>query len=311
MEEESTKMDTLRFFPCEAKDYNKARCRMDTATMSDLGVIIGSSVRIRTNRCYVYCSVWPREGYARIIQFDRIVSLDTNITEQQASNTTLNPPSIALKDILKLESKEAISVTVSLTLKDTGGDCSYLSQKVLEKRRERRVKMLLQGLAIVKGCVIKPRELRNNKNSVYRDIYSVAIEDAIPINDGSGCVNVSANTTVLVTSVRMTNSLRDDNSFTMAGMDEAANMLREMLKYPFEYPVSFAHLDLECPKGILLQGPPGVGKTLLVKNVTAVCNAQLITVNGTDVFGPHSGESEENLRNVFEKARYLHYSIIL
>lgn len=279
--------------------------------MSDLGLIIGSSIRIRTVKFYVYCSVWPREGHARVIQLDGMASLNFDTTEQQATTKTFNQTSIALTDISKLEPIEAASVTISLTLKDIGDDCSYLSKTVLEKRRERKVRMLLQGLAIVKGCVIKPRELRNNKSSAYKEIYNVSVEDTMPITGDTGCVTVSENTTILVRSVRMTSSLGEDNRFTMAGMDEASKMLKEMLKYPFEYPESFAHLDLECPKGILLQGAPGVGKTLLVKTVAADCDAQLITINGTDVFGPHSGESEENLRNVFEKARYYHKIVFL
>jgi len=76
-----------------------------------------------------------------------------------------------------------------------------------------------------------------------------------------------------------------------------------VLSYPFQYPKCFSHLRLECPKGILLQGAPGVGKTLLVKSVASQCSAQLITLNSTDVFGPHPGESEENLRKTFEIAR--------
>ncbi|XP_031553473.1 spermatogenesis-associated protein 5-like protein 1 isoform X2 [Actinia tenebrosa] len=303
MADESTKTEILQCFPCEAKDYNKARCRMDMATMSDLGVIIGSSVRIRTDKFYVYCSVWPREGRARIIQFDSMVSLYFDKTEQRAAKKTLNQTSIAMTDISKLEPIEAAAVKVSLILKDIGDDCSYFSKTILDKRRERKVKMLLQGLTIVKGCVIKPRELRNNESSIYREIYSVTVEETMPIISDAGCVTVSANTTIHVQSVRMGSLFGEGNRFTMAGMDEASKILKEMLKYPFEYPESFAHLDLECPKGILLQGAPGVGKTLLVRTVTDDCNAQLITVNGTDVFGPHSGESEENLRKVFEKAR--------
>lgn len=271
--------------------------------MSDLGVIIGSSVRIRTDRFYVYCSVWPREGKGRIIQFDNMVCLNFNTTRQQATTKTANQTSVALTDISKLEPTEAASVTISLTLKAIGDDWSYLSKTVLEKRRERKVRVLLLGLFIVKGCVIKPRELRNNKSCVYREIHDVLVEDTLPVTGATSCVSVSENTKIIVRSVKMTSSLGDDNKFTMAGMDDASKMLKEMLKYPFEYPESFAHLDLECPKGILLQGAPGVGKTLLVRTVTADCNAQLITINGTDIFGPHSGESEENLRNVFEKAR--------
>jgi ATP-dependent 26S proteasome regulatory subunit len=163
--------------------------------------------------------------------------------------------------------------------------------------------MLLKGLTVVKGCVIKPRVIRNVKNCFSKEIFSVIIENATPLNDDGSCVVVvTENSEIHVQSVKMSNSMDEEKS-VIAGLDEASQMLKEMLKYPFEYPESFAHMNLECPKGILLQGVPGVGKTLLVRTVTGECNAQLITINGTDVFGPHSGESEDNLRKVFEKAR--------
>ena len=116
-------------------------------------------------------------------------------------------------------------------------------------------------------------------------------------------VQVTDKTKILVQSIRRGSELENENNNILAGLDNTVRELQEVLNYPFQYPKCFDHLGLDCPKGILLQGAPGVGKTLLVKSVTSQCNAQLITLNGTDVFGPHPGESEENLRKTFEIAR--------
>ncbi|KAK3729598.1 hypothetical protein QZH41_016166 [Actinostola sp. cb2023] len=305
MADEPTKHKVLHIFPCEPKDYNKGRCRMDTATMADLRLIIGSSVRIRTRRRYVYCSVWPRENVfgANVIQFDDLITL--LLDKQNTDHALAAIPTQTLSipgDICKLEAVEATYVVVSVFLKDIETRKSTLSKTLYDKQLERRVKIFIKGLTVTKGCVIKPRNSRN-QSSLMNGLASITIEDTSSINgDGTNCTFVSDNSKIQVKSVKMAHSIDDDSRFAMAGLDEAAQMLREMLSYPFEYPECFAHIGLECPKGILLQGVPGVGKTLLVRNVTAECNAQLITLNGTDVFGPHTGESEENLRKSFDKA---------
>jgi len=64
-------------------------------------------------------------------------------------------------------------------------------------------------------------------------------------------------------------------------------------------------VGLECPKGALLHGPPGVGKTLLVRTVARDTGAALVAVNGSDIFNSFLGESERNLREVFLRAMEL------
>ena len=116
-------------------------------------------------------------------------------------------------------------------------------------------------------------------------------------------MQVTDKTKIIFESIRRGSELENENNKILTGLDDTVKELQEVLNYPFQYPKCFDHLGLDCPKGILLQGAPGVGKTLLVKSVTSQCNVQLITLNGTDVFGPHPGESEENLRKTFKIAR--------
>ncbi|KAF9102953.1 hypothetical protein BGX27_010801 [Mortierella sp. AM989] len=88
----------------------------------------------------------------------------------------------------------------------------------------------------------------------------------------------------------------------LPGLEGPIKALLEVVSYPLLYPDLIARLNIECPKGILLHGPPGVGKTLLVSTVAHICRAQMISIYGPEIFGPYVGESEEKLRQKFDQA---------
>ncbi|KAG0205994.1 hypothetical protein BGX28_002496 [Mortierella sp. GBA30] len=88
----------------------------------------------------------------------------------------------------------------------------------------------------------------------------------------------------------------------LPGLEGPIRALLEVVSYPLLYPELISRLNIECPKGILLHGPPGVGKTLLVSTVAHICRAEMITIYGPEIFGPYVGESEEKLRQKFDQA---------
>ncbi|KAJ2092254.1 hypothetical protein IW138_001325 [Coemansia sp. RSA 986] len=71
----------------------------------------------------------------------------------------------------------------------------------------------------------------------------------------------------------------------------------------FKHQAKFEHLGIEAPKGVLLYGPPGVGKTRLVQKIAELTNSHLTVVQGADIVGPYLGESEKKLRDVFAQAQ--------
>ncbi|KAG0091930.1 hypothetical protein BGZ92_011278 [Podila epicladia] len=88
----------------------------------------------------------------------------------------------------------------------------------------------------------------------------------------------------------------------LPGLEGPIKTLLEVVSYPLLFPEHIQQLNIECPKGILLHGPPGVGKTLLVSTVAHICKATMITIYGPEIFGPYVGESEEKLRQKFDQA---------
>ncbi len=88
----------------------------------------------------------------------------------------------------------------------------------------------------------------------------------------------------------------------IGGMGPTIDQLREMVELPLRYPELFERLGVEPPKGVLLHGPPGTGKTRLARAVANESDAQFFLINGPEIMGSAYGESEGRLRQIFEEA---------
>jgi transitional endoplasmic reticulum ATPase len=88
----------------------------------------------------------------------------------------------------------------------------------------------------------------------------------------------------------------------LGGISETIKALREMVELPLRYPELFTRLGVDPPRGVLLHGPPGTGKTRLAKAVANESDAEFFLINGPEIMGSAYGESEKKLREVFEAA---------
>ena len=102
----------------------------------------------------------------------------------------------------------------------------------------------------------------------------------------------------------------DVNYDDVGGMGDTIRQLREMVELPLRYPELFTRLGVDPPKGVLLHGPPGTGKTRLAQAVANESEASFFTINGPEIMGSAYGESERRLREVFEEAAKASPSIV-
>ena len=89
----------------------------------------------------------------------------------------------------------------------------------------------------------------------------------------------------------------------LAGIDAVLQDVRELIEYPLKYPEVYAYLGVEPPRGILLHGPPGCGKTLLANAVAGELGVAFLKVSAPEVVSGMSGESEQKIRELFATAR--------
>merc|ERR1719219_830442 len=89
----------------------------------------------------------------------------------------------------------------------------------------------------------------------------------------------------------------------IGGLENVKRELQELVQYPVEHPEKFLQFGMQPSRGVLFYGPPGCGKTLLAKAIANECQANFISVKGPELLTMWFGESEANVRDIFDKAR--------
>jgi len=89
----------------------------------------------------------------------------------------------------------------------------------------------------------------------------------------------------------------------IGGLEGVKRELQELVQYPVEHPEKFLQFGMQPSRGVLFYGPPGCGKTLLAKAIANECQANFISVKGPELLTMWFGESEANVREIFDKAR--------
>merc|ERR1719150_43944 len=89
----------------------------------------------------------------------------------------------------------------------------------------------------------------------------------------------------------------------IGGLEDTKRSLQETILYPIDHPEKFEKFGMTPSRGVLFYGPPGCGKTLLAKAVASECSANFVSIKGPELLTMWFGESEANVREVFDKAR--------
>lgn len=88
----------------------------------------------------------------------------------------------------------------------------------------------------------------------------------------------------------------------LGGIDKELGQIKELVELPLRHPILFENLGIKPPKGILMHGPPGCGKSSIGRAIANETGAFFLLINGPEIVSAMAGESEKNLRMAFEKA---------
>ncbi len=183
---------------------------------------------------------------------------------------------------------------------------------VLAPPEEASVQFGSDAAGMVKRQILKRPVVRRDIVPVMSSTnhpFMRAPGQAIPLiaveTDPEGVVLVTEDTTVELREEPISGYERPGAGITyedIGGLENEIQRVREMVELPMKHPQIFQKLGIQPPQGVLLHGPPGTGKTLLAKAVANETSASFFSIAGPEIISKYYGESEQQLREIFEDA---------
>ena len=137
-------------------------------------------------------------------------------------------------------------------------------------------------------------------------LFAEALPFAIVSTKPKGIVQVLPDTDIVIKEDAVDEEEQGDvqtiSYEDIGGLGDQLQKVREMIELPLKHPILFRRLGIDPPRGVLLHGPPGTGKTLIAKAVASETNAHFTSINGPEIISKYYGESEKQLREIFEDA---------
>jgi transitional endoplasmic reticulum ATPase len=302
MADDERRARRLQVATMRPEDSGRGIARLPRALMAELGLAEGDVIELGGKRATPARAVgpYPEDESLEIIRLDGL----------QRANAEIGAGDFV--EIRKAESKPAQRVIFAPAQKNL-----RLHGSAQALKRSFGMKPVTAGdVVATHGQQQMPRgdippELRQMLTApafALQEIRLVVVS-TVP----KGIVHIDANTEIELrpeyTEAKETR--RADVTYDdLGGMGGTIDQLREMVELPLRYPEIFERLGVDPPKGVLLHGPPGTGKTRLARAVANESDANFFHIAGPEIMGSAYGESEKRLREIFEEAAQAAPSII-
>jgi len=261
-----------------SKDVGRAYARMGPEDLGKLQVAIGDIVEVVGKRTTV-CKAMP--AYKELRGRSR-VQLDGISRENSGAGID---DTVQVRKISCRPAERVVLTPITITPADR--DLQYIGS-------------LLDGLPVIEGDRIRAT-LFGSRTADFK------VESLAP----KGPVLINPTTSLVIGKAGAPETRRTVVSYEdIGGLKPQVHRIREMIELPLRYPELFQRLGIEAPKGVLLHGPPGCGKTLIARTIAHETEANFFSVSGPEVVHKFYGESEAHLRKIFEEASRKGPSII-
>ncbi|NWU14938.1 SPA5L protein, partial [Cephalopterus ornatus] len=279
----------LKLLPADPGDEGTQRCRLGPAALSLLGARLGAPLRISLPGGRCVCTAWPRHDLA-----DGFLQADLTCGTAGLAPRAPRGLSLDVRQLELLPHRQLGKAAVRVVLRSAALKKSTPRAVLQETIRE-----------LLRNVYVLPRYVVTVAPSPENPVVYIEILSADSLVEEAGLITPQTSIKIKeVITLEWYRHLSEGIAKTsVAGLDDVRKSLKEIIDLPLRFPKTFRKLGLSVPSGVLLIGPPGVGKTLMVKAVAEEVGAFLFGISGPALHGSRPGEGEENLRRVFEKSR--------
>ena len=289
-------------------DVNKGIVRIDSSFLTQVGIRPGDIVELEGERKTVAIAdrAYPGDIGLNIVRMDGII--------RKNSKTGIGE----IISVRKANVKEGKKVIIAPARK---GIVIRASPEIFKQG--------LLGRALTKGDIVSLGGTRRRRSTMsespfFEDVFSILDESMMGFGFGDIkfiVIDINPKQPIIITeqteiifnpeAVEAKEELVPEVTYEdIGGLSDEIKKIREMVELPLKHPEIFERLGIEAPKGVLLHGSPGTGKTLLAKAVANETNSHFILINGPEIMSKYYGQSEENIRKKFEEAQKNAPSII-
>lgn len=271
----------LQVIEAKSRDVIRGKIRISNDAMKELAISTGDIVEIQgtKNTAAVAWPSFPEDVNFKVIRMDAVIRDNAGVK---------------LQDKVKIR-KADVQHSTQLILAPKTSDF-HVEQEFIKVMRKR-----LNGYPLTEN------------DTVMIPILGKAIPFIIISMEPKGISLITSDTQIEISNkVASDHMSATDNIFyeDIGGLDEIIQKIKEMIELPLKHPILFETLGIDPPKGVLIHGPPGCGKTLIARAVANETKAHFITINGPEIMSKYYGESEKRLRAIFKKAQEQSPSII-
>ncbi len=273
-QEEGRKSLVLRVIDARPEDIGRGIAKLAPEDLETLGLAIGDMISLMGKRRTVAKAMrtYVKDTNKGFIALDQV--LRANAQTALAEQVTVQ----------KIDVQTAQRVVLS--------PVSAVPAKVSDEEL-RELLRLLEGLPVVGGDKLRP-------NTAGFKNWEFSIAETVP----EGAVVIRTGTTLTVKPAPgAVQAPRRVTYKDIGGMSAELQQVREVVELPIKYPQLFDRLGIDAPKGVLLFGPPGCGKTMTARAVANETSAHFIHISGPEIVHRYYGDSEAHLREVFKEAR--------